>query len=703
MEPGTSPSKEELLALLQQARERADHASQRAEQAEALNRNITFAEYLEACHRFISRPLAVQTDRSLTTKGSITSPIGRLCPTYLKSWDFHSAQQSLFDEVYRFFHPTSDSPMRVFPPLLVIEDRGQLACGRPLASEADLRRHQEAEVENPVREVIDRLARLPEARSMFSLAEGVTFENHANTITEEPGQAHLTSTRPTQADQNCVYRRSGNERSLLYVIEYKAAHKLPDSFLRSGLQDMNMWEDVVQQQASIPLDTDEKLLYDSLYLSCAALTQTFDYMMKGGCKYSTLTNGRLKVILRILEEDPETLYYCVVEPGRDAEPNYDDPFGFRYPYTAISYQLCLTLMALQSPPRSQLWRNQAMDRLHKWEVDFEEVIRSIPESDRKKSPPDSDYKSPRYPIDPRSPYLLRRRLLPDKLDYSKFINRDPSPGPSSESDSGPTRIPSSPVDHLRRTKRRRTANSQPRSSQVSRQSRPPNQEYCTQACLRGLFSQSQLDPNCPNFLLHRKYSTDGQHLLSCSNLVELVSQQLNNNPDCCCRPLQKEGIHGSMFAITLEKYGYTFVGKGTEYNSVYEGEIYQKLRRLQGSAVPVYLGDIFLRENVYFLGPTRVIIHMSLMAWGGVALKDADLADCQRQVERTKIEIHGAGVEHLDLRAPNMLWNEEMQRIMFIDFGRAKVNRKRKGSTLAPILPQSKRPTGRYLRYRVAV
>jgi hypothetical protein len=29
------------------------------------------------------------------------------------------------------------------------------------------------------------------------------------------------------------------------VIEYKDAHKLPDSFLRSGLRDMNMWEDVV--------------------------------------------------------------------------------------------------------------------------------------------------------------------------------------------------------------------------------------------------------------------------------------------------------------------------------------------------------------------------------------------------------------------------------------------------------------------------
>jgi hypothetical protein len=125
-----------------------------------------------------------------------------------------------------------------------------------------------------------------------------------------------------------------------------------------------------------------------MYLSCAALTQTFEYTIKSGSEFSILTNRRIKVILRILEEHPETLYYCVVEPARDAEPNHEDPFGFRYPYTTISCQLCLTLMALQSPPRSQIWCNQAIDRLHRWEIDSEEVIRSIPESDRKKSPPD---------------------------------------------------------------------------------------------------------------------------------------------------------------------------------------------------------------------------------------------------------------------------------------------------------------------------
>jgi hypothetical protein len=147
MEAGT-PSKEDLLALLERERALLEQERQR-------NRKTTFAEYLQACHRFITRPLTIQTDRSLTTKGSITSPNGRLCPTFLQPWDFRSFQQPIFDDVYRFFNPSSDSSMRVFPPLIVIEDRGQQACSRPLASEADLVRHKEAEVENPVKEIIE--------------------------------------------------------------------------------------------------------------------------------------------------------------------------------------------------------------------------------------------------------------------------------------------------------------------------------------------------------------------------------------------------------------------------------------------------------------------------------------------------------------------------------------------------------------------
>ncbi|PWY74456.1 hypothetical protein BO70DRAFT_319706, partial [Aspergillus heteromorphus CBS 117.55] len=643
MEPITSPSKEEILALLKQAERERQQAIERAENAEKQSQKTTFAEYLQACHQLITKPLTIQSDQKLTTKGSITSPTGRVCPDVLRPFDFRAIQQEVFDEIYQAFH--SPSPLRSFPSLPILEDRGKQACERALASEADLARHQEAEVETPVKEIIEQLLRAPEGRLSLPLGEGIAFENHSNTITENPEQANsqqpTTTPEPVKSarpptDRNCVFLKTGDHRSLLYIIEHKAAHKLTDAFLRAGLRPMNVVEEVVQR-VTIPTDADEKLLYESAFLSAAAATQTYEYMMKAGLEWGMLTNGRMKVILRIPEDDPKTLEYDLLEPGRDAEPNPLDDRGFRFPYTAVSYQLGLTLIALRSPQRSQTWRNQVMNKLSKWEVDFELALRSIPESERKISPPGSEYKEPIYPIDNHS---------------------------SGESDTDHKRLLSSPI--VDRSKRQRTSKPLPRSHQAPGQ--PSTYAFCTQSCLRGLLARSELDDKCPNVYLHQKHSNDGRHPISCHDLIELTSQQLHQNLDTCS-PIGREGLHGSIFAIQLQTYGYTLVGKGTEYNSRHEGAIYSRLKTLQGFAVPVYLDDIDLR-NVYYTDSGREIIHMSLMAWGGRTLQESECAGLKEHIENAKSEVYNSGVLHLDLRASNFLWNEEMKRVMLIDFSR---------------------------------
>ncbi|KAH2020787.1 hypothetical protein KXV43_002563 [Aspergillus fumigatus] len=591
--------------------------------------------------------------------------------------------------------------MRVFPPLIVIEDRGRQACSRPLASEADLVRHKEAEVDNPVKEIIDQLAQIPAARDRFALGDGIVFENHINTITEEPGQRLSDSARGVRADQNCVYARNGN-RELLYVIEYKAAHKLPDAFLRAGLRPMNVLDEVVRR-VTIPVDPEEKLQYDAELLSCAALAQPFEYMILSGTALSVLDNGRSQVMLWIREEDPETLNYCLLNPSQDVAPEIDDGLGFRYPFTATGNRLALTLLARQFPQRSQIWRNNAMNQLHRWNVDFEDILRLIPESERKQTPPGSIYRAPRYPINPRSPYLLRARQLPAGCNENKLSGNSTDPPDSSdESHDQLPRLPSSPIEGLERRKRQRTSHSKPSGSSLN-ESRRPNREYCTQKCLRGLVCGLRLDLKCPNAQLHRTWSNDGQHPISHLKFVKLISQQLNRDPDNRCMPLWKGGLHGSLFAITLEAYGYTFVGKGTTYSSVFEGDVYRKLRHLQGSAVPVYLGDIHLQRNVYCLGPKRIIVHMSLMAYGGVSLETSGRRDLNEHIALTKAEIQEAGVEHLDQRPANMLWNAEAQRVMFIDFGRAAINEKRKVSPPAIFLPRPKRLRQHQTGQRVTV
>lgn len=151
-----------------------------------------------------------------------------------------------------------------------------------------------------------------------------------------------------------------------------------------------------------------------------------------------------------------------------------------------------------------------------------------------------------------------------------------SPDLSDESSGGPTRLPSSPIASMERRKRQRL--SHPTASGSSGGSRRLKNNYCTQKCLHGLVSGSVLDLKCPNASLHETRSKNGRHPISHLKFIKLVSQQLNRDPENCCVPLWKGGLHGPLFIITLEAYGYNFLGKGTTYSSHCEGDVYRKLK-----------------------------------------------------------------------------------------------------------------------------
>jgi hypothetical protein len=75
----------------EQERMHAEHERWRAEderrnriKEEKKTRPTTFEEYLCACYTLLSRPLRIQTEKSLSTQGSITSPKNKPCPTLLK-------------------------------------------------------------------------------------------------------------------------------------------------------------------------------------------------------------------------------------------------------------------------------------------------------------------------------------------------------------------------------------------------------------------------------------------------------------------------------------------------------------------------------------------------------------------------------------------------------------------------------------------
>ena len=138
-----------------------------------------------------------------------------------------------------------------------------------------------------------------------------------------------------------------------------------------------------------------------------------------------------------------------------------------------------------------------------------------------------------------------------------------------------------------------------------------------QKCLLGLQQGGILDARCPNVELHQSGGHGHRHPINMEELVQMVKQQLDQNLDRDCTPMGGCGSYGAPFKVTCAAYGYTVVGKGTTsrlWKEVSrEADIYRILQRVQGSAVPVFLGRIDLAQ-VYFLHGAGEIRHMLLIS-----------------------------------------------------------------------------------------
>ncbi|ORY62423.1 uncharacterized protein BCR38DRAFT_347104, partial [Pseudomassariella vexata] len=129
-------------------------------------------------------------------------------------------------------------------------------------------------------------------------------------------------------------------------------------------------------------------------------------------------------------------------------------------------------------------------------------------------------------------------------------------------------------------------------------------------------------------------------------------------------------------------YGYTFVSKGTVPEFVedlqHESAVYEQLKPLQGSCIPVLLGAIDLREleRICYYDFRVRIVYMIFVSWAGTCLDEADLPEdikgkVRQEVEQSLRAVHSMQVVHRDIRKSNMFWNNETNKTMIIDFERA--------------------------------
>ena len=50
-----------------------------------------------------------------------------------------------------------------------------------------------------------------------------------------------------------------------------------------------------------------------------------------------------------------------------------------------------------------------------------------------------------------------------------------------------------------------------------------------------------------------------------------------------------------------------------------------------------------------------------------------NIPELQKRIQQTVADVRQAGIDQMDVRSPNLLWNREAQRVMLIDFERAAV------------------------------
>ncbi|KAF2863423.1 hypothetical protein K470DRAFT_255125 [Piedraia hortae CBS 480.64] len=206
----------------------------------------------------------------------------------------------------------------------------------------------------------------------------------------------------------------------------------------------------------------------------------------------------------------------------------------------------------------------------------------------------------------------------------------------------------------------------------------PTPAFCSMICLLNLKRGFGLDERCPNYRQHLKHSTDNKHPAGIDGVVEQLSKTMTFED---FGPIvgSECGTTGTPFWIRCPTYGYVFIGKGASTWSwpevLDERKFYNHLNDVQGTLVPVFVGTMYLNPGQrYFLHGVGEISRFLLLAWGGRELTREEWYGSKRKKVKYATQIMEAyGIEHNSLKCSNALWNDELKKVLLIDFHRSEM------------------------------
>ncbi|KAG6003408.1 hypothetical protein E4U21_002041 [Claviceps maximensis] len=675
-------SRDDLMELYLQERRLRERAEGELKRAEELRRKSTFMEFLHHCHALFSVPLTVDSPRNCTT-GKIPLPKDKFCPLRMELWeDCPAKYQQIFDSVCQYLQPANKDAPRLFASQDHLEFASRTCLKDSLNSENALASYDRSAVNDRVEEIIAELCKIPAAKQEFGLGTKLLFDSYTNTLEKTKitdSETKQISSHPRSASNNyCINVQDDNTKVLLTFTEYKPPHKLPTAAIHLGLRPMDLLQDMVHCETT-PTEAVEKQKFDAERVACFAIVQQHHVMIQEGLEVSCLTNGFCEIHLRVPCQDLRILQYYVFEPNADMDTeNADYPRSL----TKVARRLCLYLSCHGYKLRNQEWRNAAEETLRTFQAGFDDKPHQTPVArpdDASSHSQSSDSSHSEYQASPRrdegsSAAGLRRLSTRAQGGCAPQEARQHTESPKSGSDTAAVEA----------QRKRRNSQVSPwlyspaRNDHISRgnSSSHHDAKFCTLNCLLGLQRQSAFDEKCPNIKNHQRNGNATKHSMDGKQLVQSLREQLKLDLDHNFTPFGQCGQSGAPFKLTCTAYGYTVVAKGTTTDwwpeVAREADVYQILRKAQASAVPVFLGTIDMVKP-YFLHGAGSIRHLLVMGWGGERIDDFSDRLVWSEFQRSEREIRRLGVNHLDLEPQNVLWNEEVRRVLIIDFHHAKL------------------------------
>ncbi|KAI8674491.1 hypothetical protein NCS57_00347000 [Fusarium keratoplasticum] len=691
---------EEILQLRQQleeARAREEEARAREEAERRRNQKTTLEEYLHNCHFCLYKKLEL-ADKSKSSTG-FTKVEGKYYPKWLRPWtSFTNTQRQHHFEAIR----TVCGNRRLFHQESTTKDLGATIHRKRAGNENAVDHFEKLAVEDPVWEILRPLWEEEEMRNEYRCTE-LRFSNNIRDFTQQSDgdparEEELSEARherrrrtgpnkrvaseqrvkpaPTKPDGAGVRTRLGGDESLAFVYDYKAAHKVASEYLKPAVANEKLFMEVVERANSSRSRSGAELRGQEKAEEqiAMALAQVFDYMVRYGVAYGYIPAGKSLVFLHIDRSDPQTLYCHPCVPDEDVGESSDgDWTDDKASYTAVAQlaSFCLLSLRSEAPRGSSLdaASREAEATLRKWSEPYDGAARLVgaedtdsPSVSSSQATDGSEFMSHAVPAG-RQVALRSRSSCRAAVGFRK----------EDEDNDGPDDRPwSSSSENW-------GGDEAEEEAEVSESA--PTRQYCTQACLLGLKRGQNLDDNCPNVLAHRTAKGGSRHAIDANKFASLVEEQLRQNPYQNCEALDgwgKIGATGVLFKLELAPYGYTFVGKGSlpGHSGLLEHEsrIYTRLDKLQGEVVPVHFGLVRLDWGYILPGGAR-IFHMMLMSWGGETVDTvtagAGAVDLLAEVRRSSQDVWDEGVDHGDERNANRLWNDELRRVMLIDFDHA--------------------------------